>query len=110
MIGAVVLAGGQGKRMQAGINKQYLEIEGRSVLSLAIESMAAAADGLIVVCAHGEEAQARAPSWMSTFCQLSGIARRALRTESWRSLPPSTICTRSAMAPLSRTAARACAS
>lgn len=60
MIGAVVLAGGQGKRMQAGINKQYLEIEGRSVLSLAIESMAAAADGLIVVCAHGEEAQARA--------------------------------------------------
>lgn len=60
MIGAVVLAGGQGKRMQAGINKQYLEIEGRSVLSLAIESMAAVADGLIVVCAHGEEAQARA--------------------------------------------------
>ena len=57
MIGAVVLAGGQGKRMQAGINKQYLEIEGRSVLSLAIESMAAAADGLIVVCAHGEERQ-----------------------------------------------------
>ena len=53
MIGAVVLAGGQGKRMQAGINKQYLEIEGRSVLSLAIESMAAAANGLIVVCAHG---------------------------------------------------------
>ena len=55
MIGAVVLAGGQGKRMQAGINKQYLEIEGRSVLSLSIESMAAVADGLIVVCAHGEE-------------------------------------------------------
>lgn len=72
MIGAVVLAGGQGKRMQAGINKQYLEIEGRSVLSLAIESMAAVADGLIVVCAHGEEAQARA-----AVCESGALAERA---------------------------------
>lgn len=71
MIGAVVLAGGQGKRMQAGINKQYLEIEGRSVLSLAIESMAAVADGLIVVCAHGEEAQARA-----AVCESGALAER----------------------------------
>lgn len=71
MIGAVVLAGGQGKRMQAGINKQYLEIEGRSVLSLAIESMAAVADGLIVVCAHGEEAQARA-----AVCESDALAER----------------------------------
>lgn len=58
MIGAVVLAGGQGKRMQAGINKQYLKVEGRSVLSLAIASMAQVAEALIVVCAHGEEERA----------------------------------------------------
>ena len=58
MIGAVVLAGGQGKRMQAGINKQYLTIEGRGVLSLAIESMAAVAEALIVVAARGEEDRA----------------------------------------------------
>lgn len=60
MIGAVVLAGGQGKRMQVGINKQYLTIEGRSVLSLAIASMAQAAEAIIVVCARGEETQAQA--------------------------------------------------
>lgn len=58
MIGAVVLAGGQGKRMQAGMNKQYLVIDGRSVLSCAIESMAAVAEALIIVAAKGEEARA----------------------------------------------------
>lgn len=58
MIGAVVLAGGQGKRMGAGINKQYLKIGGRSVLSYAIESMAALADEIIVVAAHGEDEMA----------------------------------------------------
>lgn len=60
MIGAVVLAGGQGKRMNVGMNKQYLLIDGRSVLSYAIESMAAVADALIVVAANGEEAAAEA--------------------------------------------------
>lgn len=55
MIGAVVLAGGQGKRMGAGMNKQYLQIAGRSVLSWAIESMAQVAEALIVVAAAGEE-------------------------------------------------------
>lgn len=55
MIGAVVLAGGQGKRMGAGMNKQYLQIAGRSVLSWAIESMAQLAEALIVVAAAGEE-------------------------------------------------------
>lgn len=58
MIGAVVLAGGQGKRMGAGMNKQYLQIAGRSVLSWAIESMAQVAEALIVVAAAGEEKQA----------------------------------------------------
>lgn len=58
MIGAVVLAGGKGKRMQAGMNKQYLTVEGRSVLSCAIESMAAVAEALIVVAAKGEEDKA----------------------------------------------------
>ena len=43
-IWAIVLAGGQGKRMNAGMNKQYLLIDGRSVLSYAIESMACGAD------------------------------------------------------------------
>lgn len=57
-IGAIVLAGGQGNRMRAGMNKQYLTIEGRSVLSLAIESMAQLAEALIVVAACGEEAMA----------------------------------------------------
>lgn len=55
MIGAIVLAGGQGKRMQAGMNKQYLQIDKRSVLSYAIESMAAVAQEIIVVAAAGEE-------------------------------------------------------
>lgn len=73
MIGAVVLAGGQGKRMGAGINKQYLEIEGRSVLSLAIESMAAMADEIIVVAAQGEDemaARAIAESGIAMSCCL----------------------------------------
>ena len=56
MVGAVVLAGGQGKRMNAGMNKQYLMIDGRSVLSYAMESMAAVAKELIIVVANGEEA------------------------------------------------------
>lgn len=59
MIGAVVLAGGQGKRMNAGKNKQYLQIDGRSVLSYAIQSMAQAADEIIVVAAQGEDAFAQ---------------------------------------------------
>ena len=59
MIGAIVLAGGRGKRMQAGINKQYLQIEKRSVLSYAIESMAAVAQEIIVVAAAGEEKAAQ---------------------------------------------------
>lgn len=58
MVGAVVLAGGQGKRMNAGMNKQYLLIDGRSVLSYAIESMACGADEIIIVAANGEEAAA----------------------------------------------------
>lgn len=69
MIGAVVLAGGQGKRMQAGMNKQYLTIEGRSVLSCAIESMAACCEALIVVCARGEEDKA----WQAVY--ESGVDR-----------------------------------
>lgn len=60
MVGAVVLAGGQGKRMNVGMNKQYLMIEDRSVLSYALESMAAVADALIVVVARGEEAACEA--------------------------------------------------
>lgn len=60
MVGAVVLAGGQGKRMNVGMNKQYLLIDGRSVLSYAIESMAAVAEEIIVVIAEGEEAACEA--------------------------------------------------
>lgn len=60
MIGAIVLAGGMGKRMGAGMNKQYLTIDGSSMLSYALRSMAQAADELIVVAAAGEEAQAAA--------------------------------------------------
>ena len=59
MIGAIVLAGGRGKRMQAGINKQYLQIDKRSVLSYAIESMATVAQEIIVVAAAGEESAAQ---------------------------------------------------
>lgn len=73
MVGAVVLAGGQGKRMKAGMNKQYLQIDGRSVLSYAIESMMAAADELIVVAAQGETDAAEAA------ITESGVARSRCR-------------------------------
>lgn len=58
LIGAVVLAGGAGKRMGAGINKQYLNIDGYSVLSYALRSMASVAEEFIVAVAAGEEERA----------------------------------------------------
>lgn len=63
MIGAIVLAGGAGKRMGAGMNKQYLTIDGCSMLSYALRSMAQAADELIVVAAAGEEERAAMAIW-----------------------------------------------
>lgn len=56
VIGAVVLAAGSGKRMKAEKNKQYLTIAGRTMLSYAIESMAAIAPEIIIVAAKGEHA------------------------------------------------------
>ena len=73
MIGAIVLAGGAGKRMGCGINKQYLRIGSCSVLAYALASMAQRAEAFIVVCAAGEEAQARA-----AICE-SGIAAQAVQ-------------------------------
>ena len=70
MIGAVVLAGGQGKRMGAGINKQYLKIGGRSVLSYAIESMAALADA--GVAAHLITTSAAKTRWPRVRSQRAG--------------------------------------
>ncbi len=55
MNGAIILAGGRGKRMGAGMNKQYLMLHGRCILSYAIESLAKVVDELIIVIATGEK-------------------------------------------------------
>lgn len=54
MNGAIILAGGRGRRMGATINKQYLKLQNRTVLSYAIESLARGVGELIIVAAADE--------------------------------------------------------
>lgn len=54
---AVIAAAGQGRRMGAGKNKQFLSLAGRPVLAWCLEAFAASetVDGLVVVVRPGEE-------------------------------------------------------
>lgn len=59
---AIVLAAGSGKRMQAGQNKMFLELSGKSVLerTAAVFQRSAAVDGIVVVAKAEELAQVQA--------------------------------------------------
>lgn len=57
MIGAVVLAGGQGKRMQSHVQKQYMMLCGKPLIVYALEAFEKSpVDKIVLVTAAGEEA------------------------------------------------------
>lgn len=59
-IGAVVLAGGQGKRMHSEVQKQYMELGGRPLITYALEAFEdSAVDVVVLVTGAGEEEYAR---------------------------------------------------
>lgn len=59
-IGAVVLAGGQGKRMHSKVQKQYLMLGGRPLITYALEAFEnSGVDEVVLVTGAGEEAYAR---------------------------------------------------
>lgn len=59
-IGAVVLAGGQGKRMHSDVQKQYLLLNGRPLITYALEAFEhSEADHVVLVVGAGEEEYAR---------------------------------------------------
>jgi len=60
MMTAIIPAAGESRRMQAGINKQFLRIAGQPVLTRTLLSLRGFADEFIVVCRGGEEDQCRA--------------------------------------------------
>lgn len=54
-VGAVILAGGQGRRMHSSVQKQYLALAGRPLISYALETFGrSAVDELVLVVAAGE--------------------------------------------------------
>jgi len=54
-IGAVVLAGGQGKRMKSTVQKQYMMLEGRPLITYALEAFEQSpVDAIVLVVAAGE--------------------------------------------------------
>ncbi|MDO5407754.1 MAG: 2-C-methyl-D-erythritol 4-phosphate cytidylyltransferase [Eubacteriales bacterium] len=58
--GAVVLAGGQGKRMQSSVQKQYMLLGGRPLITYALEAFEqSAVDEIVLVTGAGEEDYAR---------------------------------------------------
>ena len=58
--GAVVLAGGQGKRMQSKVQKQYLMLGGRPLITYALEAFEnSRIDEVVLVAGAGEEEYAR---------------------------------------------------
>lgn len=58
--GAVVLAGGQGKRMQSEVQKQYLMLGGRPLITYALEAFEnSRVDEVVLVTGAGEEEYAR---------------------------------------------------
>lgn len=59
-IGAVVLAGGQGKRMHSKVQKQYLMLGGRPLITYALEAFEnSSIDEVVLVTGAGEEEYAR---------------------------------------------------
>ena len=59
--GAVVLAGGQGKRMHSKVQKQYLMLGGRPLITYALEAFEnSSIDEVVLVTGAGEEEYARA--------------------------------------------------
>ncbi len=60
MVGAVILAGGQGKRMQSDVQKQYMMLCGKPLIVYALEAFEKSpVDVLVLVTAAGEEAYAK---------------------------------------------------
>ncbi len=54
-IGAVILAGGRGSRMHSDIQKQYMLLDGRPLISYALEAFEqSCADELVLVTGAGE--------------------------------------------------------
>lgn len=54
-IGAVVLAGGQGRRMKSSVQKQYMKLGSRPLIAYALEAFEASlADEIVLVVAAGE--------------------------------------------------------
>lgn len=59
-IGAVILAGGRGSRMHSDIQKQYMMLNGRPLISYALETFERSiADDLVLVTGVGEESYVR---------------------------------------------------
>lgn len=59
-IGAILLAGGQGKRMQSEIQKQYMMLAGRPLITYALEAFEnSTVDEIVLVTGAGEEEYAR---------------------------------------------------
>ena len=59
-IGAVILAGGRGSRMHSAIQKQYMLLNGRPLISYALEVFEqSCADELVLVTGAGEESYVR---------------------------------------------------
>ena len=59
-IGAVILAGGRGSRMHSAIQKQYRLLNGRPLISYALEAFEqSCADELVLVTGAGEESYVR---------------------------------------------------
>ncbi len=59
-IGAVVLAGGQGRRMQSKIQKQYMLLAGHPLVTYALRAFGQSeADDIVLVVGPGEEEYAR---------------------------------------------------
>lgn len=57
---AIVLAGGSGKRMNAKVHKQYLEVAGKPVIYYALRAFEESdADDIVLVCGAGEESYCR---------------------------------------------------
>ncbi len=59
-IGAVVLAGGQGRRMNSQVQKQYMMLDGRPLIAYALEAFERSpVDEVVLVVGAGEEEFAR---------------------------------------------------
>lgn len=59
-VGAVVLAGGQGRRMQSDVQKQYMMLGGRPLIVYALEAFEkSAVDEIVLVTGAGEETYAK---------------------------------------------------